>query len=286
MAKLYRFAASGGLIHRFRVPIGLPASIHDFVLSPTYAIFWVSPYVLDFAAMRDGASVLDALEWCPELGSRLLVAAREDGRVVAEVPVGRGYSLHSINAYEPGPGRLVIDAVELEEPAYPSYLLDQLLAAAPLGRPVRLEVDLERGLVTDRVVGAFDLAPDFPVIAPSRAGQEAPEVWLLGMSAARSADRKFFDTLARVPWSHHHQVDQWQAPAGQFLVGEPVVIEADGEPACVLCPAFGGEQANTRLLAFAARDIAAGPVASLNFGSAIAPGFHACWWPGKRQAPS
>ncbi len=43
MIQLYRFDAGGRLALRARVPIGLPASIHDFAISPRYAIFWVAP---------------------------------------------------------------------------------------------------------------------------------------------------------------------------------------------------------------------------------------------------
>ncbi len=278
--QLYRFGADGGLLRRDRVPLPMPASIHDFALSAGHAVFWVSPYLLDFRRMREGGSVMDSLEWCPEIGSRLLVVRRDDGQVVAEVPVGKGYSLHSINAYEPEPGRIVLDVIELDEPAYPSYVLDELLAAAPLGRPVRLEVDLERGLVVHRTSCHFDWAPDFPVIAPSSSGRRAEDVWMLGMSAARQPHRKFFDTLARVTWSQPGAVDRWQAPEGDFLVGEPAVVESpQGEEDLVLCPIFDAGTRHTRLVVFRAREIASGPIASVDFGTSFAPGFHGCWVP-------
>lgn len=279
--QLYRFGADGQLLRRDRVALPMPASIHDFALSSGHAIFWVSPYLLDFRRMREGGSVMDALEWCPEIGSRVIVVRREDSQVVAEVPVGRGYSLHSINAHEPEPGRIVLDVIELDEPAYPSYVLDELLAAAPLGRPVRLEIDLERSLVVQRTTCHFDWAPDFPVIAPSCAGRRADHVWMLGMSRARRPERKFFDTLARVSWSRSDALDRWQAAPGDFLVGEAAVAEAPaGEADLVLCPVFDATTSHTRLAVFRALDIAAGPIASVDFGTAFAPGFHGCWVPG------
>jgi carotenoid cleavage dioxygenase len=278
--QLYRFGADGSLRRRDRVPLPMPASIHDFALSAGHAVFWVSPYLLDFRRMREGGSVMDALEWCPEIGSRLLVVRRDDGQVVAEVPVGKGYSLHSINAHEPEPGRIVLDVIELDEPAYPSYMLDELLAAAPLGRPVRLEIDLARNQVVQRTTCRFDWAPDFPVIAPSTSGRQVEHVWMLGMSQARRPDLKFFDTLARVAWSQPEATDLWQAAQGDFLVGEAAVAEAPaGEADLVLCPLFDAATRHTRLAVFRALEIAAGPIATVDFGTSFAPGFHGCWVP-------
>lgn len=281
--QLYRFAADGSLLMRSRIPAGLPASIHDFAISPTYAVFWVSPYVLDFGVVRSGGSILDALEWKPELGSRLLVVRREDGQLIAEVPVGHGYCLHTINAHEPAAGRLVIDVLELDEPVYPHYLLETLLADVPNGRPVRLEIDLLASRVVERRVLPYELAPDFPAIDPANVGRANDRVWLLGMSQAGQSGRKFFDTLACLSWAQPEQGDWWRAPAGSYLAGEPVFVgrDADAAPgkveAVILCPLYDAVAKTTRLLVFNADHIAGGPLAELDFEVALAPGFHACW---------
>src|SRR5262245_37410467 len=70
---VFRFDSCGGLAMRARVPLEYSCTIHDFALSPTFAVFYVSPYVLDIAQLRAGRTVLDALAWRPELGSRVLL---------------------------------------------------------------------------------------------------------------------------------------------------------------------------------------------------------------------
>ena len=50
-APVLRFDAGGGLLSRRRVPLPFPASIHDFGLSPRFAVFYANPYLLDMAPL-------------------------------------------------------------------------------------------------------------------------------------------------------------------------------------------------------------------------------------------
>lgn len=278
LIQLYRFDAGGRLALRARVPIGLPASIHDFAISPRYAIFWVAPYLLDFQVLHRGGSVLDALDWQPRRGSRVIVARRADGAVVAEVAVGSGYCLHAINAFEDG-HELTLDLVELDRPVYDSYLIDELLADAPRGRPVRLRIDLARAAVIERRELGFDLAPDFPAIDPAAAGTATAELWLLGTSRAGEHGRKFFDRLAHLDWNGGED-DIWAAPAGAYLAGEPV-LAGTPERGAVLCPVLETRPLKSFIGVFEPRSIAAGPVARIDLPEPIAPGFHASWAPAR-----
>ena len=142
LVQLYCFDAQGRLSRRARVPLPYACTIHDFGISPEFAIFYVSPYVLDAAALLgDGASVREALRWQPELGSRLLIVRRSDFTRVGEVPLGERYCLHMINAFDQN-GELVIDVVELDRPVYDQYeVIPDLFSEVARGRPVRMRVD-------------------------------------------------------------------------------------------------------------------------------------------------
>src|SRR5207245_9841739 len=76
---LYCSAANGQLADRARVPLPYPCAIHDFALTPRHAVFYLSPHLLDVAALRAGRTTLGALYWQPDRGSRLLLVARESG---------------------------------------------------------------------------------------------------------------------------------------------------------------------------------------------------------------
>src|SRR5207244_13388449 len=138
--RLYCFAADGQLADRARVPLPYPCAIHDFALTPRHAVFYLSPHLLDVAALRAGRTTLGALYWQPDRGSRLLLVAR-DGGAATEVPIGRGYCLHLVNAFEAA-GRLTADVIEFDQPVYGEYLVPDLFTTVGPGRPVRYVVDV------------------------------------------------------------------------------------------------------------------------------------------------
>ena len=116
----FRFGRDGRLTTRRRIRIPHPSSVHDFALGPRHAVFYLSPDQLDMAAILAGGSVMDALTWRPQDGSRLLVLDRETGREAAQIPIEGRYCLHTVNCFEDG-GELLLDLLELEEPIYRQY---------------------------------------------------------------------------------------------------------------------------------------------------------------------
>jgi all-trans-8'-apo-beta-carotenal 15,15'-oxygenase len=278
---LYRFDAGGALVYRRRVPLGIPASIHDFILSERHVIFHVGPYLVDMSRLASGGTLMDALRWEPERGSRLLVVRREDGETVASVPVGKRYVLHGINAFEAfeDGGRLTVDAVELDRPVYDQYMLDNLFADVGPGRPVRFEIDLPGGALLETREIAYDLAPDFPAIDPGRVGRSYEDLWMLGISKAGRPGRKFFDQVAHLSWAHPERPDVWQAPPGWYLGGEPAFAPNPAGGGAVICQRFDAEKGESAFLVFDAFDVAAGPLAVLSLDAPVHLGFHAFFEP-------
>jgi len=172
---MFRFAADGRLVYRRRLPLPYPSSVHDFALSARYAVFYVSPYILDMRTFLErGSTLMDALTWQPERGSRLMIVARDTGAPVASVRVGDRYCLHLVNAFEDA-ARLIVDIVEYEQPLYGEYqIVPDLFTHVPCGRPVRLVVapdagqarrsaeGAKEGEILDRRELAYTRAPDFP----------------------------------------------------------------------------------------------------------------------------
>ncbi|HVT19276.1 MAG TPA: carotenoid oxygenase family protein [Thermoanaerobaculia bacterium] len=279
---VYRFSPSGALLARRRVPLPYPASLHDFCASTGHLIFFISPYLLDLRSLAGGRTLMDSLSWQPELGSRLLVVSRDSGEVVASVPAGSGYCLHTIHASEDG-DRLTVDLLELDRPVYDQYQeMPDLFTAVGEGRPVRLVVDLRGGRLAARHEIDYQLAPDFPAIDLYRLHRaELPyrDFWMLGISAAGRPGRKFFDQLVHVDWSAPGSLDLWQAPAGHYLAGEPLMVAdpaapADARGGALLCPLFDSAARASRVLVFDALDVAAGPRATLYLEAPVPPSFH------------
>jgi all-trans-8'-apo-beta-carotenal 15,15'-oxygenase len=279
---LYRFAADGRQLYRRHLPLPYPASVHDFALSPSYAVFHVAPYLLDMPALAErGATVQEALSWRPDLGSILLIAARDDGRHVATVPLAPGYCLHTANAWEQD-GRLAVDLVELERPVYDQYLpLPDLFADVGPGGPVRLLLDPARGRLLARTALPYRLAPDFPALDPRRHGRPYRDLWLLGISAAGRPGRKFFDQLVHCDWDQPDAPDIHQEPPGTYLAGEPAFIPAPDSDCAglILCQRFDARRNAGALLLFDAQHVAAGPRAILHLDAPLPAGFHAVFVP-------
>src|SRR6202008_1224537 len=120
-------------------------SIHDFSMSENHVIFYISPYILNMESLaRDGYTLMEALNWQPEQGSRLLIVSRETGEQVAMVPIGNRYCLHLINCFE-AKDRLTVDVLELDHPIYDQYqVVPDLFTDVCEGRPARFVVDVEK----------------------------------------------------------------------------------------------------------------------------------------------
>jgi carotenoid cleavage dioxygenase-like enzyme len=240
-------------------------------------VFYLSPYLLRFALLRqEGRTTLDALAWEPQRGSRLLLVERETGTEAATVPVGRGYCLHLVNAFEDR-AALTVDVLEFERPVYDQYRVPGLFTDVSEGRPVRYVVDVPWGTLRERRELGYRRAPDFPSVAPGDALRPYRDFWMLGIAAAGRPGRKFFNQLAHADWDAPDAVDVYQAPRQHYLAGEPVVVPDPREKdrGVVLCPVFDAAARTSAFLLFDARAVARGPVAVLRLRSPVHLGFHA-----------
>jgi carotenoid cleavage dioxygenase-like enzyme len=277
---LYQFDADGRLNSRRRVGLDGPCSVHDFAITRRFAVFYLSPYLLDIESLvGQGRTTMDSLRWRPELGSRLLVVARNDGSVAVDTPVGRGYCLHLINAFEHDDNRLTVDLIEYDRPLYDQYqTIPDLFVDVGEGRPVRFDLDLEGRHPPLRQALAYCSAPDFPSIDPTRTGRPYRDFWMMGISRTGRPGRKFFDQLVHANWSDG-TVDVYQAPEGHFLGGEPVFIpavERQGSSAgAVICQDFEAARPQSFFAVFDALNLARGPLARLRLSQPIPFGFHA-----------
>jgi carotenoid cleavage dioxygenase-like enzyme len=280
LVNLYRFSPDGGLVYRRRLPIDAPYSTHDFGLSRRYAVFYLSPHVLDMEALRrDGSTIMEALTWEPDRGSEILIASREDGAEAARVPIGSGYCLHLVNCHEEN-GCLNVDVVELEAPVYDQYDVPRLFPDVRRARPKRYVVDVEAGELAATTTLDYELMCDFPAVDPRLWERDYGDFWVLGISATEEPGRKFFDQVVRCDW-RENAADVYQAPPRCYLGGEPVFLPDVGDErrGSVICQKFEAESGTSSFLVFDAFDVAGGPVATLELESAVPLLFHACYEP-------
>ncbi len=284
---LYRFDRGGGLLSRRRLPLEYATPVHDFALSPTYAIFHVSPYIMDVEALlRDGRTVMESLSWQPARGSHLLLVSRERGTVAASIPVGARYCLHLVNAFEED-GAVTVDVIEYDRPLYDQYqVLPDLFTTVSEGRPVRFVLDAGASAVVARHEIDYRLAPDFPAMDRRRVGRPYRDGWMLGISAAGKPGRKFMDQLVHVDWADGKLRGVYQAPPGHYLGCEPVFVGDPGDESSgvLICQLFDAVHARSAFAVFDAFDVGRGPVATLRLREPIHIGFHATFDAARREA--
>jgi all-trans-8'-apo-beta-carotenal 15,15'-oxygenase len=285
---VYRFDARARLIYRRRLRLPYACSLHDFGLSQRYAVFYLSPYILEMRTLaRTGGTLMDALRWEPERGSHLLIVERDTGQQAAMIHVGQRYCLHFINCFEQD-GRLNIDVLELEQPIYNQYqTLPDLFADVGEGCPVRFVVDVKNSEVIETAEIDYRLAPDFASIDPRQAAAPYHDFWMLGVSAAGSRGRKFFDQLVHANWNGCEARDVYQSPTRCYLGGEPVFVPSlrDEEGGAVICQVFDAERGASAFAVFSAFDVARGPIALLRLPEPMHPGFHASFVQASNMLP-
>jgi all-trans-8'-apo-beta-carotenal 15,15'-oxygenase len=275
---IYEFDAHGHLLHRGRHVLDMAHSNHDFGLSSRHVVFFLNPLMIDVARLLSGTSLIDAFSWKPETRARIFIAPRGGGKDAAfSIEVSAGCCLHQINTFEDG-DELVVDVLEMDAPIYPQYQpIPDLFSSAPLGRPVRYRVDLRSRTVIGRTAMPYDRTPDFPSVDPRLSGARYDEFWMLGISAAGTPGRKFFDQIVRASWREQDVVDTHQLAPGHYFGGEPIVMfnPEDDQDAVVIVQHLDAEACTAAFELYDAFALLRGPVARLPLRHRIHPGFHA-----------
>ena len=274
---VYEFDAAGQRVHRRRFPISAQHSNHDFGITPNYAIFYLSPLLMDFGRFwNDKLSVMESLVWEPHRGSQILVTPRHGNAGTAfSVSAGSAYCLHMINCFENG-NLLTVDLLELDSPVYAEYqpIPDLFPNVAPC-RPVRFLIDTARGCIVDRINLDYELSPDFPSIDPARSGSSYDDFWMLGISASGTPGRKFFDQLVHASWrTASSQI--YQTEPANYLGGEPLYLGNPHNPSegVILVEHILPALQKAEILIFDAFNVPGGPVVRIPLKHQIHPGFH------------
>jgi all-trans-8'-apo-beta-carotenal 15,15'-oxygenase len=273
---LYRFDPAGKLLYRRRLPLDYPCSIHDFVLSKGHAVFYLSPYLLNMKRLlSEGRTLMESLRWEPSRGSKLLIVSRESGDEVARIRIGQGYCLHLINSFERN-GLVVVDVIEYDRPIYDQYqTVPNLFSDVPYGRAVRFVVNPGSQELVERSEIDYHLAPDFPVVDPSRAMQAAEDFWMLGIAATGQPGRKFFNQLIHAHWGEKRPNDIYQAPSHCYLGGQPAFVgHPHSQDGVIMCQMFDARQSESTFVLFDAFNVAKGPFATLHLREPMPFLFH------------
>ncbi len=274
--KLYEFAEDGQLLSQQTRTIPGFAFLHDFAITPHYAIFFQNPVrfnPLPFLFGLRGAG--QCVSFDPGQPTRAIVIPRDPAQPVQTLETDPGFVFHHANAYETPDGHLVVDSVCYDsfptlDPAadFLDVDFDQIPAGSLWRSHLNLQTQtLERTCLEPRCC-------EFPSLHPRHVGQPYRYVYLAaahhptGNAPLQGLTKLDLETGDRQFWS--------LAPRG--FATEPVFVPRPGGTAeddgWVLMLSYNAERHCSDVLVFAAPEIDRGPVATIHLPIHLPYGLH------------
>jgi len=300
--KIYEIGPDGLARRTQELEIDGFAFLHDMAITPNYCVFFQNPLRYDPLPYLFGRqSAAQGLRSLPGQATSVLVVPRHpslgEPRTFQAPP---GFVWHHANACEEG-DTLHIDSVwydrfESFSPAGDFRALD--FAQLPYGVLARTSVDLRTGATERRELGAR--CCEFPVLHPGRVGRDyryvytaaadAPEgpgilqtLWKVDVASGASevwspGPRCFAGEPVFVPRPRSAAVAHLTTPD----VGDPIGNTGPGEDdGWLLALVYDGARHGTDLAILDARDLAAGPVATLHLDHHLPHGLHGSFSSGR-----
>jgi len=276
---VYQIGADGQVRRHAVLDVQAPAMLHDFAVSQRHLVFLLAPVTMDWAAVRAGQSMLDAMRWGAGQPTRVLVIDKADfsKRRIYEMPACHVF--HFGNAWDDG--RLLrVDYVQgVPLPEFNAAAEQMMRGERPTradSTPRVLEIDLQTGRLS---VTARSEAVEFPVVDPRVVAQRHRFVWY--PTSIDTGTRWGFNALMRL--------DIESGARERFSFGNDVVVEEH-----VLVPRPGStkegegwlvgmgydvKRRRSCLSVFDAMRLADGPLARAWLPYAVPYGFHGRFYP-------
>ena len=263
--------AEGKLIHSTPITITKPVFMHDFAVTQRYSLFLDFPITLDIERAIAGGPALD---FEPEHGSRIGVMPRfgQDADV-RWFEVETGSVVHTANAWDEGE-EVVLQASrsKTSDIAGAGLAADNL--ADTQGQLYEWRINLTTGAVKERTLSP--LRCDFTRVNDTQACHQTRYVY----AAVFNPERPFsfdgvmkFDNTKQLTLSFMYGPDRF----GGEAVFAPKIGAVDEDDGYLIC--FVQDELNQRseCLILDAKDIEAGPIATLHIPYRVPYGFHAAW---------
>ena len=246
--------------------------IHDFAITERYVILVIGPGVLDVEAMMSGGA---ALQWRPELGTRVAVIRRDGSGDPRWIETDAFWVWHFANAYEtgePDDRRILIDF-----PWWSSlgFAVDQ---SEPLrGSLARATIDPGRGTID--LAHVEERGTEFPRIDDRLVGRPHRYLTGVGSSERNGLVRGEHDQLVRYDMATgHSQTFECDAVVGEvvFAPRRGATEEVDGY--YLAFASSLGTDRSARFLVWDAADFPAPPIAEVLIPQRIPNGLHGNWF--------
>ncbi|MDH6219559.1 carotenoid oxygenase family protein [Streptomyces pseudovenezuelae] len=269
---------TGHVVDSHSFDIKVPVLMHDFAVSDTYAIFFVTPaqFRLDHIMRGEPGVVWD--EASLPHGVQIVLMNRRTHAVSWHEVGGQWANTHFYNAYEED-GHVVIDGHRITRLGTPADRLETPVTSHswfPPSLPHRWRVDLATGRATEEMVGG--VAGEFPRINDAYTGH--PHRYGYFVTTRYLANDTMSDGLAK----HDHLRDSTTVVEGPDHLtnpGEPVFVARESalaeDDGYLLTLWWNRETGLSELLVHDAADLRRTPLARVKLPSRVPFGFHGNW---------
>lgn len=276
---LYEIDAQGNALSQHSHTIPGFAFIHDFALTPNYAIFFQNPVSfgpIPFLLGFQGAA--ECISFNPKQPTKILIVPR-NGDPMQVIETDPCFVFHHANAFEQD-GNVVVDSVCYEK--FPSLegssdFREVDFDHVPAGQLWRFRVDLTAGHA--EVSTLLSRCVEFPAVHPDHQGRSYRHLFI---GTAHDSDGNApLQALLKLD-THTGDTQLWSAAPRGFM-GEPLFVprpQAQGDDdGWVLVLMYNAERQCSDLVILDGKDIAAGPIARLKLPHHVPYGLHGCFVP-------
>lgn len=272
---IYEFGLSGECVKSQHRSVPGFSFLHDFVLTPNYAIFLQNPVSFNpfpFVFGLKGAGECITLN--PKACTKVIVIPRDGQSPMQILDAPAGFVFHHANAFEED-GKVIVDSIVYRE--FPTLdegmsYEDVDFAKVPEGQLQRFTVDLKAETVEAEAL--ITRCCEFPTLHPSHVGQ--PYRYLYIGAAHRPAGNAPLQALLKRDLKTGEEQMWSEAPRG--FMSEPVFVpHPDGkaeDEGWVLCLIYNAARQCSDLTILDAQKIEAGPIACLKLKHHIPYGLH------------
>lgn len=277
---IYRSDRRGHIQQHNAVALDGVPLIHDMALAGRYLVFLVPPVRIQPLPVLAGLkSYSDAMEWQPDLGTRVIVCDRATLQVIAQAEVDPWFQWHIANGFETQAGQLAIDLAQ-----YQDFQINQRLKEVATGEIhtaarsplVRIWINPQTAAVEQQMV-LVDRDGEFPTVAPTDVGRDARFTYLSLHRHDVDQTKELYGTVAR----YDHQADQLTvADFGHHRYpSEPIYIPPTqpDQAGWIITVVFDGAAHQSEVWIHASDRLADEPVCRLALPGIVPPSFHGTW---------
>jgi carotenoid cleavage dioxygenase len=260
--------ADGALVHSEPVDIPAPTMIHDFAITDRDVVFWDLPVVFDLDRLDTGIP----FAWHPSHGARIgIMPLGGPASAIRWVDIEPCYVFHGVNAFRDGDA-VVVDVCRHDRMFDPGVTDSGALTL----RRWRISTGRSALRFSEDVVEDRD-AGELPTRDPRKVGRAHRFGYLL--RSHHRGDALVFGGVAKQDFRTGRR-EVWRA--GERRHGNEFLFVPDGpgeDDGHLLAYVHDDARDAADLVVLDARDVAAGPVATVQLPTRVPYGFHAAWVP-------